>query len=180
MKIMKKLFSFVCCLFLAVSCFAPFAHSYHTPLRDGEYCRFALHESVDGSGVYLTTKPGFWAWACGGARENGWFTAHRRGDKYILAIGKYATLIERTSQVLDEYFRTSSNVWAYKENGGTNQLWHFEREEDTEYVRIYNNLTGYCLTYDCKDKFVYARPYIDRSESDYCSQLWKITRDGSH
>ena len=180
MKIMKKLFSFVCCLFLAVSCFAPFAHSYHTPLRDGECCQFTLHESVAGPGVYLSTQPGFWSWACGGARESGWFTAHRRGDSYILAIGRNAELIEGTSQVLDEYLNSSPNVWTYHLHGGNNQLWHFEREGDTEYVRIYNNSSGYCLTYDCNDRYVYARPYKNSSESDYRSQLWKIARDGSH
>jgi len=174
MKIMKKSFSFVCCLFLAVSCFSSFARSYYPALNDGEYCSFVLDETVD-RGIYLTVVPKSHEYTHGGDRTNSWFTAHKRGDAYILALGRYKEL--GSGLVLDNVFLFCPwDVWAHDVHEGSNQKWAFERHIDTDYYRIQNVRSGRYLTYDPSNKRVYALKRIDTSDSNYHRQLWKIAR----
>ncbi len=108
MKI-KKFFSFVCCLFLAVSCFASCALAYDTPIPNGRHVCF-----WNSGGVALFTGH------CSGAVAHGFrnmstsFTACLGGNTYVL-------LAEGGSNALDQKWE-NSEVWLHPRHGGQNQL----------------------------------------------------------
>ena len=189
MKI-KKFFSFVCCLFLAVSCFTP--RTFATPPGNNE--KFFLTSKV-GGGLQIGIPN-----ACKSANARGvwgddgrWFTAHGpdRNGHYILRIGQHddpfgfelipfrPTLdffphfgFEENPDclVLDES-TSSTAILAWPCHRGKNQWWVFENAEGG-FHRIRNVATGHYLTWNRGDNRIWGFHWVGPGHADYNGQLW--------
>ena len=189
MKIMKKSFSFVCCLFLAVSCFASCAFAklpedgekiYLTPMSQPEFMLIPESTLTITDYEYMThvneISDGTKTIADKTMKSAALWVAHKVSDDiYVLQYhcGFLGSLIlgasvSPSAMALDEDVASGQvNVWSM--HGEENQQWKFEYYR-YNYYRIRNVATGRYLTYDPKG--VVAWDFVDESSSIFRDQLW--------
>jgi len=181
MKIMKKSFSFVCCLFLAVSCFAPYAFAklpedgekiYLTPMSNPDiklvpYVSSNRYELVDGPDCDEGTRI---------IADNvpvsvcSWEAHKVRECVYVLTYfsNGFVGYTCSPNLALDEDVGSGRvNLWSA--HAEENQQWEFEYYR-YNYYRIRNVATGRYLTYDPKG--VVSWDFVDESSSIFEDQLW--------
>ena len=195
MKIMKKLFSFVCCLFLAVSCFAPFALASDPKLSVTKVTNVALIDvKVDarGSGRETFLKDGYHfiltlvahpeirlasdgdvagAQSYGRPATNSYgnWIARQLGDGYVLH------LFGCSGRVLDQRPQFNVDVHLWDKNTDASQQWVFEPTDTRlKYFRVRNKLSGKYLTCDPSRNFrCIVQPLADADSRAFEWQIWE-------
>ncbi len=168
MKI-KKFFSFICCLFLAISCFAPCAFAKYP--HDGEWIYLTLksapHMRLSLPSAHTSPKTLPFGtvveeWACNGCRAtlragDGYttiFRARRYDDgSYHLLLQPPSSLHGVTNELALDEGPDSHLVHGWDKHGGANQRWFFEPLDGSLILfRLRNKGTGRYLTYTGGDQ----------------------------
>ncbi len=150
MKIMKKSFSFVCCLFLAVSCLTPSALADDPPIPEGMLFEFVNNCSAARLWVNDTVGD----YPTGRSYAQGFKFRRVRGNYYKLVVGG------NSYNVLDHIYG-SQRVWVQPYHGGDNQLWEFisEKRYGSGRYRIRNVAMGDYLTFNPDTKMIFCSGY---------------------